>query len=98
MPGMFGGSTSSDPRAWRPRRSGAARDGLEVGPLLLVGGIEGEHGGVGLDAPAPARLEVEGGPPVRVLGQALVLHRLPVAEDPRPAAVAVVERLLPVAE
>src|SRR5262245_19779678 len=79
-------------------RSAAGRDRLEVGALALVGLGERQHLRVRLDAPAGARLAVDVGPPALVPRQPLVAHRRPVAQDLRPARVAVLQRLLPLAD
>src|SRR5688572_30864099 len=47
-------------------------DGFEVGADLFVGGVEGEDGGVGFDVPGFAGVAVGVGPPVAMLGEALV--------------------------
>src|SRR5262245_10240744 len=75
--------------------SPARRHCFQVRPLTLVRLGVGQHLRVRLDAPAGAGLTVHLRPPGPALRQSLVADRVPVAEDLRPARVAVVDGLLP---
>src|SRR5438132_826347 len=78
--------------------SSAARHGPQIRALILIRLGEAEDPWLGFDAPVAACLPVDRRPPVFMPGQPLVAHGRPVAEDLRPALVAVVEGLLPVAD
>ena len=77
---------------------GGGGEVFEVGADGLVGGGVGEDLGVGNDAPVLAGLAIDFGPPVAVLGKALLTPAFPVHEDAGPAFVAVADGLLGVGE
>src|SRR5262245_44275397 len=85
-------------RDWTPTRprygpaSTAGAAGLQVGAPGLVGRAVCQDLRIRLDAPRAAGLLVDSWPPVVMLRQALLQHASPVAEDARPAPVAVFQR------
>jgi len=65
---------------------------LQVRPLPLIRLRERQRLRVRRLAPRLTRLPINGGPPVPA-ASALVAHRVPVAQNPRPTLVAVLQRL-----
>src|SRR5262245_51594611 len=71
---------------------------LQISPLAFIRRRVREHLRVRLLAPGLAPLPVNRRPPVLVLRQALLLDRVPVAQDAAPTLVAVLEGLADVLE
>src|SRR6516162_2788319 len=83
-------------RSRKPSRTNGYR--LEIRPLPFIGLGKGQYVRVGCDAPRGAGLQIERGPPVLMPGQPLLPHRRPVAQDLRPALVAIIHGLFTIAD